>query len=121
MEPESSLPHSQVHATCPYHEPDRSNAYPTTHFLKTHLNIILPSTPGFSKWSPSLRFPHQNPVYTSSLPHSWIKRYYQTKKGIYSNADLLYTSVLNLEAAKVLRNITINEKRNTCLQLYSPF
>jgi len=24
---------------------------PTTHFLKTHLNIFLPSTPGFPKWS----------------------------------------------------------------------
>ena len=42
---------------------------PTSHFLKTHLNIILPSMPGSPKWSPSLRFPHQNPVYTSPLPH----------------------------------------------------
>ena len=28
MEPESSLQHSQVTATCPYHEPHRSSQYP---------------------------------------------------------------------------------------------
>ena len=43
---------------------------PTFYFLKIHLNIILPSMSGSPKWSLTLRFPHQNPVYTSVLPHT---------------------------------------------------
>ena len=70
MEPEGSLPHSQVPATCSYPEPTRSNPTRTPDFRKIHLNIILPSTPGSPKWSLSHKFPHQNPVYASPLPHT---------------------------------------------------
>ena len=51
--------HYRIH-TCPYPEPARSRPYPTCHFLKIHLKIILPSKPGSPKWSPSLEFPYQN-------------------------------------------------------------
>ena len=43
---------------------------PTSHFQKILLNIILPSAPVSPKWSVSLRFHHQTPVYTSPLHHT---------------------------------------------------
>ena len=46
---------------------------PTSHFLKIHLNIILPSTPGSTKWPLTLRFPHQNTLYAFPLPHASYK------------------------------------------------
>ena len=46
------------------------NPVHTPHFLEIHLNIVLSSTPSSSKWCLSLRFPHQNPVYASPLPHT---------------------------------------------------
>jgi hypothetical protein len=43
---------------------------PTSHLLKIDLIIILPSTSGSPKWSLTLWFPHQNPVYASPLPQT---------------------------------------------------
>ena len=70
MEPEVSLPRLQVPATRPCPVPEHSSPCPPSHFLKIHLNITLPSTPGSPKWSLSLRFPHQYPVYASTLPRT---------------------------------------------------
>ena len=41
---------------------------PTSHLLQINLNIIHPSTPRSPQWSPSLRFPHQDPIHPLSSP-----------------------------------------------------
>ena len=65
--------HYRIHK-CPPPVPILSPLDPvytsTSYFLKIHLNIILPSTPGSPKWSLSLGFPHQNTVYASPIPHA---------------------------------------------------
>ena len=59
---------------CPPPVPTLSQINPShmspSHFLKIHLNIILQSMTGPSNWSLSLRFPQQNIVYNSPLPHT---------------------------------------------------
>ena len=43
---------------------------PTSHLLEIHPNIIHPSTPRSPQWSPSLRFPHQDPIHPPLLTHT---------------------------------------------------
>ena len=65
MEPEGSLQHSQVSATCPCPEPDQSGM-PPSHFLKSHFNNILPFMPRFSNWALSFWFPQPCMHFSSS-------------------------------------------------------
>ena len=59
---------------------------PKSHFLKIHLNITLPSMPGSPKWSLSLWFSNQNPVYASPLPDMC----YMSKKIWLLNLDYCF-------------------------------
>ena len=70
MWPEGLLLHLQEPATCPYPKPDQSSPCTPSHFLKSHLNIILPSMPEFSKWFLSFMFLHQTScIHLSSPPY----------------------------------------------------
>ena len=42
----------------------------TSHLLEIHPYITHPSTPRSPQWSPSLRFPHQNPTHPPLLAHT---------------------------------------------------
>ena len=50
---------------------------PTSHLLEIHPNIH-PSTPRSPQWSPSLRFPHQDPLHPS--PHPYVIQNNMNKK-----------------------------------------
>ena len=87
LEPQGSSPYSQVPATCPYPEPTPSSPHNPSHFLKSHLNIILPSTSGSPQWCLSLRFPHQNPVHPSPFPHTRLMPRPSHSSRFYTRTD----------------------------------
>jgi hypothetical protein len=106
MEPDSSLPHSQDPATYPYPESAQSSPCPPFHFLKIHFNIILPSTPGSHKWSPSLMSPHQNPVCTSLFSHTrYMPRPSHSSRFAYPNNKQLPTQTVNIAIQEKQRKI----------------
>ena len=70
MDPGSSLSHSQVPTKCPCTEQYQSRPCLPIPLLKTNFNNILPFTPKPSKWSLSIRSPHQNHVCASPVSHT---------------------------------------------------
>jgi hypothetical protein len=67
MESEGSLAHSQGPPPAPILSQTNLVHVLPSHFLEIHFNISLPRIPASSKRSLSFIFPHQHPVYTSSL------------------------------------------------------
>jgi len=111
-----SSSHSQAHATCPYPELAPSSPHtPTSHFPKIHRNIILPSTPGSPQWSPSLRFPHQNPVHTSPLPHTR----YMPRPFFYLFFYIMSKEATNLKKKYWTQNVYFDLLYRLCLEHFS--
>jgi len=71
VENKCPLPHLKVPAICRYSDQDQSGPCPPNNFLNIHLNIILLSKPGSSKYFHSFTVPYQSNVYTSPLPHTY--------------------------------------------------
>jgi len=72
---------------------------PTSHLLETHPNIIHPSTARSPQWSPSLRFPHQDPIHPRPLAHS---RHMPGITNIYYRKTVrhLFTKPVQIEGTK---------------------
>jgi len=101
MEPEGSLPHSQVPATCPYPKPALSSSCPphptswrSIFILSSHLRLGLASG----------RFPTGFPtetLYTPLLPHS----YYMPHRPSHSALALQYQNAWSLWADCASENV----------------
>jgi len=70
MEPDGPLQHIQVPATCPYSEPDQSSPCPRIPLPEDPASCYPPIYVRVFQVVPSFRFPHQDPVCTSLLPHT---------------------------------------------------
>ena len=80
---------------------------PTSHLLEFHPNIIHPSTPRSPQWSPSFRFPHQDPIRPLSSTHT---------RHMPSPSHSSYTSRLkNYNVYVTVNNTQILPQDNFCL------
>ena len=83
---------------------------PTSHLLEIHPNIIHPSTPRSPQWSPSLRFPHQDPIrpslltHTRHMPSSSHSSQFYHPHNIYLKTKLIRTELWTLSTTVINTN-----------------
>ena len=89
-----------------------------SYYFKLNFNIILPSKPRSSKWSRSLRFPHQSPVCISPLlPHT---RYMPSpsQSSLFDHTNNIWWKVkiikfLNLQSSPFPLSVTVQKERSS--------
>ena len=118
--------------TCPYSEPDQSSSCSLSNLLKIHLNSILPTKLWCSKWSLSLRFPHQNPLCNSPFPHTCHMRRrshssrYDDPNNIWCGVQIINSSLRSFPHFSVTSsllgpNILLNTLFSKTLRLVPPW
>ena len=77
---------------------------PTSHLLEFHPNIIHSSTPRSPQWSPSLRFPHQDPIQHPLLPHTRHMPSPSHSSRFYHPHNIGWGVQINLKCTKVQKS-----------------
>jgi len=82
--------------------------------LNVAFNIVLPSTPISFKWSPSFRFPHQNPVRTS--PHACCM-YYPPNSPLFHHSNAIRRGIQIMKGLVLLSTRTQYKHKQRILWL----
>ena len=79
---------------------------PTSHLLEIHPDIIHPPSPRSPQWSPSLRFPHQDPIHPPLLTHT---RHIPSPSHSSPSRGVVYLRIVLSpeQASRVFRDVSV--------------
>ena len=109
MKFECSLPHSQTPANSYYPTTGQSIPHLPIHLLKIYFDITFPSTPGSFKLCLSLRFPHQNLVCNSPVPHTCYMPHPPRYSRFYHPNDIGW-------AVQIIKLLIMSNKKSSILK-----